>query len=122
VQVNLTATYNPGPDSSSTADTSSFIGHNSSTQASLYWGESMLLMYWLQLTDVLFLQNGDEPYQYFKGYSSFTRTNTTLPTDAASVESLDFFSQVDCFFFAIQLNWYGPCCGLVLGEQCFCPC
>jgi hypothetical protein len=48
--VNLTAEYNYVPDTASIySGFYAFIGQNKETSASLYWGESLLSMHWVQL-------------------------------------------------------------------------
>lgn len=96
MEVNMTATYNYLPDGNT--EYTFFHGRNVSTQASLYWAESMLLMYWLQLTNTLYLQNQDEKYRYFKGMANLNRANSGPPTNNTDVKSLDFFSTPSCVF------------------------
>jgi len=98
MKISLTATYNYVPDDLATYNVNFvFLGRNALTQASLYWGESLLLMYWLNLTNAFFLENQDQKFQYYKGSILLSR-NVSLPLDAAGVESLDFFNNNGCFF------------------------
>ena len=96
--INLTAAYNYLPDDQALYNGKfSFLGRSASTQGSLYWGESLLLMYWLNLTNAFYLENKTPGFQFYKGSISLSR-DVSLPSDAADVESLDFFTNLGCYF------------------------
>jgi hypothetical protein len=96
--INLTVAYNYLPDDQAFYNTQyTFLGRNTSTHASLYWGGSLLLMYWLSLTNAFYIENLDSGSEFYKGSILLSR-NKSLPSEAADVESLDFFTKLECYF------------------------
>lgn len=71
-----------------------FMGRNATSKSSLYLGETLLTMYWIQLTNVYAAENQDSDYHLYEGYLSFNRKQTNEVDD---IESLDFFTP-DCYF------------------------
>ena len=72
-----------------------FQSRNETTQASLYWGESLLQMYWLVLSrNYKLAANGTVPDDLYQASITLTRASTAAVGTAAEVESLDFFMSV----------------------------
>ena len=83
--VNLTSTYNY-----LLADGSifKFLGRNATTKASLYWGETLLSMYWLQLTAEMAGSNGNfNNPDLYKGWAGFNAKSPLIQ----DIQSLDFW-------------------------------
>ena len=98
VWMSLTANYDYVLDAlNMEASTLSFAGRNATTQPSLFWGESMLAAYWIQLTNALFVENQKEEFQYYKGTVNFRRY-LDPPTTEDGVKSLGDFFQANSFF------------------------
>ncbi|KAF2498475.1 hypothetical protein BU16DRAFT_295570 [Lophium mytilinum] len=95
--INLTASYNLAPKTVSvntvyTGETR-FIGRNQASRASLYWGESLLSLYWWQLTQNMesaqgFTDTKNKSGTLAKGGIYFT-PNITL---GVNITDPDFFS------------------------------
>lgn len=73
-----------------------FIGRNLTDKASLYLGETLLNMYWIQLTNAYDAENQQSGYNLYEGTVLFNRNQTT-PNDTEDIESLDFFTP-GCYF------------------------
>lgn len=95
--LNLSTVYEYIHEGTDAATRQTFIGRNSSAQASLYWAESALQLYWTNLTNSMYEENKDPSYQFYKG-SAVLERDGSAPTDVGDVESLDFFDMVHCFF------------------------
>ncbi|KAF3765733.1 hypothetical protein M406DRAFT_68152 [Cryphonectria parasitica EP155] len=74
-----------------------FLARNNTAQPSLYWGESLLQMYWMVFArNYLLAADGIVENDLYNAVITLTRSaNTTIGT-AAEVESRDFFD-VSCF-------------------------
>ena len=94
--VNLTASYDYLPDDNN-RQVMTFVGRNATTQASLYWGESLLLMYWIQLTDALITENRQREDGFYKGTAKFPMSSMAL-SETAHAKSLAYFSSPACYF------------------------
>lgn len=97
VMLNLTTNYelvldNPTP----TSALFSFMGRNATDKASLYLGETLLAMYWIQLTNAYYTENKESGYNLYEGMVTFGR-NKSSPSDTEEIKSLDFFAP-SCFF------------------------
>ena len=101
----LTAAYDYLPDVS-LSEFASFRGRNSTTQASLYWGESLLYMYWVLLTNNLHQESQDAKFDLFKGDAQFNLDHDA-PSDESGVKSLDFFS-IRCWFLSFSERGISP--------------
>ncbi|RYP60161.1 hypothetical protein DL771_010607 [Monosporascus sp. 5C6A] len=74
-----------------------FLSRNETTQASLYWGESLLQMYWLVLArNYKLAANGTVRDDLYDATITLRRNSIAAVGTAAEVESLDFF-HVSCF-------------------------
>ena len=73
-----------------------FIGRNLTDKASLYLGENLLEMYWIQLANAYNVENQQDQYNLYEGTLSFYR-NQTQPNETEDIKSLDFFT-AGCFF------------------------
>ena len=74
-----------------------FMGRNITEKSSLYLGETLLTMYWIQLTNAYNVENQEKDYNLYEGTLSFNRNQTSIPNETDDVESLDFFTP-GCFF------------------------
>lgn len=87
---NLTAIYNYIPSTVSTyAGLYAFTGRNATNSASLYWGESLLSMYWRQAS--LDLQNAINSPNATNDYAKGTLTFLPNPGKMGDMTSLDYF-------------------------------
>ena len=75
----------------------SFLTRNSTGKSSLYFGEPLLAMYWIQLTNAYQLENQKSGSHYFKGTITLGRSQLA-PTTAEEIKSIDFFDSVTCYF------------------------
>ena len=84
--INLTSTYNYLLTDGSLFK---FLGRNATSKASLYWGETLLSMYWLQVTSEMLQWNGNysNPY-YYEGYASVVANSPPIQ----DIQSLDFWN------------------------------
>ena len=93
VTLNLTADYNFVPDTVSIdVGTLKFPGRSATSAASLYWGESLLSMYYVQtmlaMMNATTLAEGDSTYYgMIKALVSFTHSGNT-----SDITSLDYFA------------------------------
>lgn len=95
VQMNMNTQYNRVPSLLGYSTSCSyFIGRSRSDRASLYWGESLLAMYWIQLTNNMYLVNLKGENKFNKGHIDF-KPNTSEGID---MTSLDFLKVDGCFF------------------------
>lgn len=82
--INLTTTYNLVPKN---AVPKVLIGRNQTSQASLYWGESLLSLYWLRTMCDMDDQEDFDNKKALKGVLEFTPNRTI--TDIANLDYLD---------------------------------
>ncbi|MCJ1228342.1 hypothetical protein MMC12_005003 [Toensbergia leucococca] len=73
-----------------------FMGRDLTDKASLYLGETLLKMYWIQLTNAYNVENNQGGYNFYEGTVFFNRNQTT-PNETEDIKSLDFFHP-GCFF------------------------
>ncbi|KAM3077239.1 hypothetical protein ACMFMG_003297 [Clarireedia jacksonii] len=74
-----------------------FLSQNKTTQASLYWGQSLLQLYWMVLArNYKFAANNTVSDGQYQATITLTRQSNKKVGTAAEVESLDFF-HVTCF-------------------------
>jgi len=104
-EVELSTSYDyVSNDYSSRGRTFNFLGRNATTQASLYWAESLLLMYWIELTISMIKANGNDDDGFYKGFVNLTQTHGgKAPSNREDVKSLDFF-EPQCFFFPFSTS------------------
>ncbi|MCJ1330650.1 hypothetical protein MMC10_007335 [Thelotrema lepadinum] len=96
--LDLSTTYDYVPDNISPASTVfTFQGRNVTDLASLYFGETLLSMYWIDLTNAYYVANKDPKYQLYSGTLTLQRSSKP-PTTTDGIKSLDFFTQPSCFF------------------------
>ncbi|KAJ0148877.1 Dioxygenase swnH1 [Fusarium oxysporum f. sp. albedinis] len=115
---NMTQTYDYVPDTTSSDSLgkflgTGFLGRNKTTQASLWWGESLMSTFWGEVTLMLQDQRGaykddDDKIELNKGTVSFM-INDTNP----NIEDLRFFS-LDYRFYGSRINEVACCPGLPL--------
>ncbi|EXM17867.1 hypothetical protein FoTM2_015243 [Fusarium oxysporum f. sp. vasinfectum] len=115
---NMTQTYDYVPDTTSFDSLgkflgTGFLGRNKTTQASLWWGESLMSTFWGEVTLMLQDQRGaykddDDKIELNKGTVSFM-INDTNP----NIEDLRFFS-LDYRFYGSRINEVACCPGLPL--------
>jgi hypothetical protein len=78
-------------------DVGYFPSSNKTTQASLYWGQSLLQLYWRVFArNYKLAANGHVPDELYQATISLARSSTATVGTAAEVESLEFF-HVECF-------------------------
>jgi hypothetical protein len=78
-------------------DVGYFISSNKTTQASLYWGQSLLQLYWRVFArNYKLAANGTVKDGLYHATIILTRNSTAKVGTAAEVESLEFF-HVECF-------------------------
>ncbi|KAF7192536.1 hypothetical protein HII31_06127 [Pseudocercospora fuligena] len=87
MNVNLSTEYQLAEDGT---DPRTFFEENRTSKASVYWGERLINMYWANMVSSMYESNRES--QYEKGAIILHPRKTRLPTDAAGVKSLDFFS------------------------------
>ncbi|KAI1759211.1 hypothetical protein GGR53DRAFT_166679 [Hypoxylon sp. FL1150] len=100
----LRSTYDaiPPPETSK----STFLNLNKTTDPTLYWGYSLLNMYWRSSMQAFFDGNaGRDPPPFFKGVIDLNRNTILDGTMEEQVRSIEFLRVGDCFF--IPLNSTG---------------
>ena len=103
----LSTSYNFVPDDySSGPPPAAFQGRNVTSKASLYFGESLLSMYWIQLTNAYFVANQDPDYNLYEGTITLSRGNNA-PSTSDEVQSLGFFDEVSCYFVPFNATGFG---------------
>ena len=102
ISISLTTSYDLNPsDNSPQSFPFTFPGRNETTEASLWWGESLLAWYYVASTQSMHLANdafaasGELPPVY-KGSATFFLSGDNS-TETVNPESLDFFN-AGCFF------------------------
>ncbi|KAI6083058.1 hypothetical protein F4821DRAFT_197465 [Hypoxylon rubiginosum] len=85
---------------------STFLNLNKTSDPTLFWGYSLLNMYWRSSMQAFFDGNADRsPPPFFKGVIDLNRNTTLDGTMEEQVESIEFLRVGDCFF--IPLNSTG---------------
>lgn len=86
----LIGTYNPVP---APADSSpgGFQARNKTTKESLWWGESIMRIYWANLMEEYYGVEGDNSYKYSNGVVNPTRSSSAAIATAEEIMDTDFF-------------------------------
>ncbi|KAI1377807.1 hypothetical protein F4677DRAFT_413623 [Hypoxylon crocopeplum] len=96
----VVATYDAIPPSSSA--TSLFLSLNKTENVSMYWGYSLLGMYWRTLMQVFFDADILRDPPFSKGIISMRRNSSLPGTIEDQYRSLDFLSIEACFFVPVN--------------------
>jgi hypothetical protein len=91
----LFASYDPVPPPADS--TRQFLARNATSKASLYWGESIMRLYWAYLMMEYYTANVELKVPWYNGVVSVKRNSTQAIATADEVKSIDFF-HVGCFF------------------------
>ena len=103
VNVNLTTNYELILDSVIPGwGYQTFVGRNKTDNPSLYLGEVLLTMYWIELTNAYNAENQEDQYKLYEGTLAFNR-NQTIPNETDDIASLDYFTP-GCFFVPFNGN------------------
>lgn len=95
--VELVTTYNPIP--STDQPSSIFVGSNTTSKASLYWGQSLLRLYWVDVLKSYYEENESQDVPYYKASVTLTRAGSTAATAT---------DKTDTDFLSVQACWLTP--------------
>ncbi|ROW07258.1 hypothetical protein VMCG_03807 [Cytospora schulzeri] len=99
--VELVTTYDPiQPEQS--AQTCLFLGANATNLASLYWGDSIMRLYWTEVVMKYFDENVHSNKPYYNFAVTLNRDHLPEPATADDLEDMDFIRASACWLMPLN--------------------